>query len=163
MKKEDYEFGYYSKILNKPFDSLDELKEAEEAYKKAEEEKQAKALARKEDASKVEEAFKNLNSIKQSYNEERAKIVSDYYSALQSIKKDYNDKLDNIAQKIDEAEESYNKALRDFNEAHPEGFHLTIKDGNNLVSVTRDVNTIDDFTQFNFGELWDFVTKKFFE
>lgn len=164
MKKEDYEFGYYSKILNKPFDSLDELKAAEDEFNKAEEEKKAKSLAKKEDAQKVEEAFKNLNSVKQSYNEERAKILSEYYEALKSAKEEYNNKLDAISQKVDEAEKVYDNALKEFNDAHPEGFHITLKDGDNVVSMSRKVSdNLDDFMSFDFGDLWEFVTKKFFD
>ena len=69
MKKENYDFGYYSKLLNKAFDSLEELKVAEDEVRKAEEEKQAKALAKKADATKVEDAFKALNAAKREYNE----------------------------------------------------------------------------------------------
>ena len=164
MKKEDYEFGYYSKILNKPFDSLDELKAAEEEFKKAEEEKQAKSLAKKQDAVKVEEAFKNLNSAKKVYNERRAKIITEYNEALRAAKEDCLKKLDEVSKEIDDAEKQYDAALKAFNDAHPEGFHLTIKDGDNVVSMSRKVSdNLENFIPVNFGDLWDFVTKKFFE
>lgn len=163
MKKEECDFGYYSKVLNKPFDSLEELKAAEEEVRKAEEEKKAKALAKKEDATKVEDAFKALNSAKHEYNEERAKIISEYSEALKALKQDYSDKLESISKKLDLAESNYDTALKDFNEAHPEGFHITLKDADNVTTLSRVVSdNFDDFKQLDFGDLWEFLTQKFF-
>ena len=68
-EKKAESYGFYSKVLNAPFDTLEELQEAESAYKKEQEEKEAKIVAKKNDASKVEEAFKELNAAKRASNE----------------------------------------------------------------------------------------------
>ena len=58
--KEDYMF--YSRELQEPFESLDALKEAEEAHFAKLKAKEDKAATKKADALKVEDAFKALNS-----------------------------------------------------------------------------------------------------
>ena len=47
-------YGFYSKLLNKPFDSLSELMAAEKVYNDERALKEEKALAKKADAKKVE-------------------------------------------------------------------------------------------------------------
>ena len=63
-KQEVVSYGYYSKLLNKPLDTWEELQEAELAYHKANDEKLKLAEERKTDAKKVEDAYKHLLEVK---------------------------------------------------------------------------------------------------
>lgn len=158
MKEIDNNYGYYSKLLNKPFDTLDELKAAEEAHKKAEEEKQAKALAKKQDAVKVEDAFKNLNSAKHEYNAKRAEIVEAYTKAVAEAKKIAKEQLQEVTAKLEEAEKGYSNALSEFNKSHPEGFHITLRDGDSVTTISQS-NKLEDY--FDFGGFFDSFFKWF--
>ena len=55
-------YSYYSRVLEKPFDSLDELASAEATYYEALKAKEDKATQKKADAKVVEDAFKQLNA-----------------------------------------------------------------------------------------------------
>ena len=55
------EYGFYSKKLQKPFDTLEELLKAEEVAELEARAKAEAAAAKKADATKVEEAFKKVN------------------------------------------------------------------------------------------------------
>ena len=151
MKKENYDFGYYSKLLNKAFDSLEELKAAEDEVRKAEEEKQAKALAKKADATKVEEAFKALNSAKREYNEKKLAVSEEYAKVVAEAKKSAKEQMQEVTDALNNAEAEYDAALAEFNKAHPEGFHITLKDGDNVVTLSHSGNTFSDV----FDDFWN--------
>lgn len=67
MKENNY--CYYSKVLKKPFDTLDELRKAEDEYNKIHAEEIAKANKRKEDATKVDNAYLEYIKTKQECEE----------------------------------------------------------------------------------------------
>lgn len=72
MKNNDY--GYYSKTLKQPFDSLDELRAAEEKAAKIEKAKDEK----KEDAKIVNDAYTKYIEVSKKANEEIAKARKFY-------------------------------------------------------------------------------------
>ena len=74
--KEDYMF--YSRELQEPFESLEALKEAEEAHFAKLKAKEDKAATKKADALKVEDAFKALNSARKVYKETITEAVKSY-------------------------------------------------------------------------------------
>lgn len=132
MKKENknmQNYGYYSKVLNEPFDTLEELKEAEEAYYAKLKAKEDKAAQKKADAQKVEDAFKALNAARKSYKEDLTTLTKEYTKALEDLKKAYELGNKDIKEKLATAEETYSKSLKDFSDKYPEGFHITLKDG----------------------------------
>lgn len=108
-------YGYYSKVLNKPFDTLNELQDAELAVKKAEDEKKNAIVTRKADAEKVKVAITN-------------RIEADLAAKKASAEayKKYLAELDEIESKRRSAKEEETKALQEFCEKYKEGFHDTI-------------------------------------
>jgi predicted nucleic acid-binding Zn-ribbon protein len=132
MKKENknmQNYMYYSTVLKTPFESLEELKAAEEKHFAVIKAKEDKAVQKKTDATKVEDAFKALNAERKSYKEELAALTKEYAEALDNLKKAYELGTKDIKDKLAAAEEDYSKALKEFSAKYPEGFHITLKDG----------------------------------
>ena len=86
------DYGYYSKKLNKPFDTLDELRESEQEFKDEEAKKQEVIDAKKELAKRVESSYKTyietlngcreeLEKVQKSLNESVAKSYNEYINA----------------------------------------------------------------------------------
>jgi len=127
---------YYSEILEKYFDSEEECVKAEKAHEEAEAKKaEAKALVAKESAD-VNEAFKARNAARHAYNEALVAARKVYNEALRTAEKEFNDSLKEADAKRDEAEKVYAEKLSAFQKAHPEGYRLTLKDGDNVVTYT---------------------------
>ena len=122
-------YAFYSRVLNKPFDSLDLLNQAEADYYAEVHAKEARAAAKKADASKVEEAFRALNAARKSYKNDLMTITSDYAETLKKLRAAFDSDKAAVQQRLANAEAAYEAALREFNEKHPEGYHLTLKDG----------------------------------
>lgn len=158
MKEIDSNYGFYSRVLNKVFDTLDELKAAEDEHKKAEEEKAAKALAKKQDATKVEDAFKALNAAKREYNTKRAEIAEVYAKAVSEAKRIAKEQLQESSDVLEKAEKTYSEALSEFNKNHPEGFHITLRDGDSVTTISQS-NKLEDY--FDFGGFFDSFFKWF--
>lgn len=154
---EKREYGFYSKILNKPFDTLAELTEAEDALKRAEEEKKAKADARKAEASKVEEAYKKLNAAKAGYNDSVIAAKKVYLEIVNKAKKEYAEKVAEAEKAVHDADEAYDSALKEFNKAHPEGFHITLRDGDNVTTLSSKSGSFYS----DFSDLFDFFFSRF--
>ena len=151
-------YGFYSKVLNKPFDTLEELIAAEEAVLKAKEEQAAEKAARKAEANKVEDAFKARNAARRKHNEEFLAAKKAYNTALVEAKKAFDDAVAKSTAAIDKAEAAYSAALTEFTSKHPEGYHLTLKDGDN-VTVLSSQGTIDSAAKVHaeYNDLLDFI------
>lgn len=132
--EKEFSYGYYSKVLNKPFDTLEELCKEEQEFLAVEEAKKQAAEQRKSDAANVEKAFKELNVAKRTYNEITAKAYSDYLEKAKALEEEYNTTLKNANNELADKQDLYNKTLKAFINAHPEGYHLTLKDGDNVVT-----------------------------
>lgn len=111
------DYMYYSRLLQKPFADLDELRAAEAELKKQEEEKQNAANAKKEAAKLVEDAIKSRIEAEQEAKKTKAEAYQTYLEICENA-----DKL--IAAKIKTEKE----ALRMFCEKYG-SFHSTIKIG----------------------------------
>lgn len=159
MKKIDknmQNYMYYSTVLKAPFESLEELKVAEEKHFAAIKAKEDKATQKKADASKVEDAFKALNAERKSYKEELAALTKEYAEALDKLKKAYEHGTKDIKAKLAAAEEGYSKALKEFSAKYPEGFHITLRDGDfettissqSTVSKKTDIKPLSLFDLF---------------
>lgn len=126
---------YKSKLLNKYFDSYEELVAAEAPVKQAQKEKEEKALAKKADADVVQAAFVDFNAAKKAYEKAEAAASEKCNAVINQARSEYNKDLADVTAKLQEAERVYNMALEKFQEKHPEGYHLTLKDGDNSVNI----------------------------
>jgi predicted phage tail protein len=144
--KKEQTYSYYSRILKEPFDTIEELNLAEEAYYVQIKAKEDKAAAKKADALKVEEAFKALNAARKAYKEDMTSIVDAYTEALKELKEDFAADKAEIEETLAEAEEAYKAALKEFNDKHPEGYHLTLRDGDFETTVSGGRTTTTDKT-----------------
>jgi hypothetical protein len=151
----EFSYGFYSRVLDKPFDTLEELRKAEQEFLAVEEAKRCAAEARKNKAAVVEKAFKELNAAKLVYNEEVTALYSELAKNIEAAKVAYNEGIKKSNEKLDTAQVTYNEALNKFIEEHPEGYHLTLKDGDNVVTIRS-----NNAAEATIGE--DF-TKKFFD
>lgn len=155
QKTAEHSYGYYSKVLAKPFDTLEELEAAEKEHIEAEEEKKRLSLAKKEDASKVEEAWKRLNAAKKEYNEAVSEAKKEYVRKIDEARKAYSSVKDAQEDLLEKAEKEYGDALSEFNKAHPEGYHVTLKDGDSQMTISRkstyDRSIVDNMFDWFFG------------
>ena len=142
-KKTDIGYGYYSRVLNKPFDSIEELKEAEQKHYDEIKAKEDKAATKKADAKVVEDAFKALNAARRTYKEKLNQLTTEYSEELATLKKAYELGKQDIQDKLSEAEQSYKKAIKDFETKYPEGYHMTLRDGDFETTISRSTSTID--------------------
>lgn len=127
---------FYSEKLKKLFDTEKDLVAAE---KVVDEENQKKRLAseqKKEEASKVEDAFKARNAARREYNTKLVEARKIYNDAIIAAKKAFNETLTTATDAKDKAEEAYNTALKEFT-AKYESYHMTLKDGDNVVTISN--------------------------
>lgn len=122
-------YAYYSRVLQKPFDTIPELNAAEDAYYAKLKEKEDKALQKKADALKVEEAFKTLNKVRRNYKDSLNALTSCYSKDLENLKVAFQKDKAEVQKRLADAEKAYSLALKDFTGKYPEGYHLTLKDG----------------------------------
>lgn len=134
-------YSYYSRVLKEPFDSLEELALAEEAYYAKQKAKTEKALAKKADAQKVEDAFKGLNAARKAYKEDFAQLTKEYAESLENLKKAFELGKKDIHDTLAAAEEAYSTALKTFTDKYPEGYHLTLKDGDFETTISSSNKT----------------------
>lgn len=127
--KDDPAYGYYSKVLMQPYDTLDELKKAEATYYAEQRAKEDKAATKKADAQKVEEAFKELNATRKVYKSSILDLTKHYTENLKELKKGFEFDKKAIEDNLSAAETAYSTALKEFTDKYPEGYHLTLKDG----------------------------------
>jgi len=135
-KNVNVEYGYYSKLLKEPFDSLNELTMAEEAYYAKQKAKEDAAAQKKADAQKVEDAFKALNVARKTYKENLTQLTKKYAESLDNIKKAFELGKKDITLKLAEAEDVYQAALKEFTEKYDQ-YHLTLKDGDFETTIEK--------------------------
>ena len=149
---------YYSEILNKNFDTEQELVKAEEEHKAEQAKKEeAKALVKKE-SSEVEDAFKARNAARHAYNEKLVEARKTYNEALRKAKDDFEASLKESTEALEKAEADYDTRLKAFQKAHPEGYHITLKDGDNVVTYTSKPN---DYQVSNINKDFDDILNMF--
>lgn len=127
-ENEDIAYGFYSKLLKKPFDSVAELREAEAKHYAEIKAKEDKAAAKKADAKKVEDAFKALNQARKNYKEDLTQLTKEYSEELTHIKEAFELGKKDIHDKLAAAEDAYAKALKEFTSKYDQ-YHVTLKDG----------------------------------
>jgi chromosome segregation ATPase len=135
-RKTNVEYGYFSKLLKEPFDSIEELQEAEEAYNEKLKAKEDAAATKKADAKKVEDAFKALNAARKSYKEDLAQLTKEYAESLDNLKKAFELGKKDIHDKLAEAEDVYSEALKEFTTKY-DSYHVTLKDGDFETTLSK--------------------------
>ena len=149
MKKvnQTNEYGFYSKKLQKPFDTLEELLKAEEVAELEARAKAEAAAVKKADATKVEEAFKKVNEAKKIMNETIDGASKVYAEEMKAAKDKYVTTVDQAEQAYIAAEKEYKERLSEFSKAHG-NFHMTLKDGDVVSTVSRQSSEVDSATEF---------------
>ena len=155
---------FYSELLDKMFETEMDLVAAEEVAKKAEAKKKEASEAKKAEAQKVEAAFKNFNAAKKIYNENIINLKKQYNENLNVIREN----LHNLKTKHDadiaaeaklreDAEAAYKAVLDEFIKKHPEGYHMTLKDGDHVVTISSSSTEARDLVDqlFNPKSFWD--------
>lgn len=109
---------YKSKLLNKYFDTYQEMLDAENAYKKEHEAELLAKETRKKDAEEVKKAIQESLDAQKEASKIKREAYEKYLAAC-----DEADKL------VQEKERAKKEKLTDFCKKYPEGFHETIKIG----------------------------------
>ena len=131
------DYMYYSKLLQKPFNSLSELQEAESEVRKVEQEKLETANAKKSAAKQVEDAIRARIEAQQEARKTKAEAYRSYLEICENA-----DKL--VESKVDEEKEK----LKLFCEKYG-SFHSTIKIGDITYNCDYSTeNRVDPFIKF---------------
>lgn len=155
QSKSTNSYAFYSKVLEKVFDSLEELTNAEEAHFAELRAKEDKAATKKADAKKVEDAFVALNAERKVYKEDLLALTKQYSEDLIALKEGFEKARTAIKEHLATAEETYATALKTFTEKYPEGYHLTLKDGDFETTIQSKTSTNRDFVKdFNLFDLF---------
>ena len=133
-------YGFYSNVLQKPFERLEDLRKAEYVYYEEKKAKEAAAAQKKAEAQKVEDAFKALNAARKIYKEALNQLTTEYGEELNNLKKAFELGKKDIHDKLAEAEANFAAAHKEFTTAHPEGYHLTLKDGDFETTISSQVS-----------------------
>jgi regulator of protease activity HflC (stomatin/prohibitin superfamily) len=127
---------FYSEKLKKLFDTEKDLVAAEKVVDEENEKKKLASEQKKEEASKVEDAFKARNAARREYNTKLVEARKIYNDAIIAAKRTFNETLTSATEAKDKAEEAYNTALKEFT-AKYESYHMTLKDGDNVVTISN--------------------------
>ena len=127
---------FYSEKLKKLFDTEKDLVAAEKVADEENEKKKLASEQKKEEASKVEDAFKARNAARREYNTKLVEARKIYNDAIIAAKRTFNETLTSATEAKDKAEEAYNTALKEFT-AKYESYHMTLKDGDNVVTISN--------------------------
>lgn len=127
---------FYSEKLKKLFDTEKDLVAAEKVVDEENEKKKLASEQKKEEASKVEDAFKARNAARREYNTKLVEARKIYNDAIIAAKRTFNETLTSATEAKDKAEEAYNVALKEFT-AKYESYHMTLKDGDNVVTISN--------------------------
>lgn len=153
--KEERDYIYYSKLLKEPFETIGELKEAEATYYAKLKAKEDAAAQKKSDALRVEDAFKALNAARKAYKEELAAITHEYSEHLAALKKNFEDAKKEVQDTLAAAEKAYSTALKTFTDKYPEGYHLTLKDGDFETTISSNATTNSNKSTIDYSLIAD--------
>lgn len=153
---------FYSEVTKKLYESEEELNTAEKAVADENAKKAEAAKAKKADALKVEEAFKANNNAKREYNAKVLAARKMYNEAVAAAKKAFDEAVTDACNTKDAAEKHYDKMLKEFTDKHPEGYHLTLKDGDNVVTISSQSTVFNDSFNKEYNNLIDYMMKHFF-
>lgn len=154
-------YSYYSKVLNKVFDDVDSLMEAEAAYAAEQRAKEDKAAQKKAEAKRVEDAFKALNLERKMYKENILRLTERYSEDLKKLRASFDDDKKAIEEVLADAEANYAKELKAFTDKY-DSYHLSLKDGDFETTISS--QSSKDFksankTEPNLLNLFDLLFK----
>ena len=149
---------FYSDVTKKLYESEEELRNAEIAVAEAEAKKNEAAALKKADALKVEEAFKANNAAKREYNTKVIAARKMYNDTVAAAKKAFDEAVSDASEVKNTAEELYDQVLKEFIEKHPEGYHLTLKDGDNVVTLSGQADSMSTLVN-DYNKLLDYILK----
>lgn len=132
----EIDYGYYSKLLKQPFDSIYDLRDAERAYHEEQKAKEDKIAQKKADAQKVEDAFKAMNAARKEYKEKLTQLTKEYAEELANLKKALELGKKDIQDTLAAAEDNYSKALKEFTSKY-DSYHFTMRDGDFETTMTK--------------------------
>jgi tetratricopeptide (TPR) repeat protein len=156
-EKTELGYGFYSNVLKKPFERLTDLKRAEEVYYAEQKAKEDKAAQKKAEALKVEDAFKALNDARKIYKKNLTQLTKEYAESLENLKKAFELGKKDIHNTLAAAEEAYEKALKEFTDKHPEGYHLTLRDGDFETTISSNTMATSNKTAEAYADLFKWV------
>lgn len=156
------DYGFYSRVLNQPFDTIEELKQAEAAHYEKLKAKEDAAAKKKADAQKVEDAFKALNAARKSYKDDLTQLTTEYSESLENLKKAFELGKKDITGKLTAAETAFDEALKAFQAQYPEGYHLTLKDGDFETTISSQSTNDTVKTSTDFPKLADSIFNMLF-
>ena len=155
-------YSYYSRVLQKPFDSLNELAAEEQKYYDEIKVKEDKAAQKKADAQKVEDAFKALNAARRTFKEKTTQLCEEYSAELATLKKAFELGQKDLESALASAESAYKTALKEFQDKY-ENYHMTLKDGDFETTIsnqvkretktTADKDIVSDILKLLFGAI----------
>ena len=95
-------------------------------------------------------ADKIVNAARKAYNEKLVAARKSYNEAVRKAKDEFEASLKESTESLEKAEANYGTKRKAFQKAHPEGYHITLKDGDNVVTYTSDpadgqIRIFDDF------------------
>lgn len=152
---------FYSEMTKKLYESEEELKTAEKEVADAEAKKTEASKAKKEDALKVEEAFKANNAARREYNAKVLAARKAYNEAVTAAKKAFDAAVSDASNVKDAAEKHYDKMLKEFTKKYT-SYHLSLKDGDNVTTISSDVGTLSESFDKEYNSLIDYMLKHFF-
>lgn len=154
-KNNNTDYSYYSKILGKPFDTLNELHAAEALEAEKKKAKEEQKTTRKAEAEQVEQALATYRATAKKADTEIANVREESFTAIEAIKKDYHKKVDSIEKSVAAAKKDYTDKLAAFTKKYG-GFHTTVKDGDLIATVDVDTSgtLIDSFFDL-FGSIFN--------
>ena len=140
---------YYSEKLDKIFDAEEDLKAAEKELEEAEAKKaEAKALVKK-DAEVVNTAFVARNTARHNYNEKVLEARKVYNEKVKAAQEEFNKAIAEVTEAKKAAEKDFSDKLSEFSKTHPEGYRLTLKDGDETATYYSEskynTDVFDDF------------------
>jgi phage-related protein len=149
---------FYSEVTKKLYESEEELNTAEKAVEAEKAKKAEAAKAKKADALKVEDAFKAVNEAKREYNTKVIAARKMYNESVAGAKKAFEEAVSDATNAKNSAEEFYDKVLKEFIAKHPEGYHLTLKDGDNVVTYSSQADAVATVMN-DYNKLLDYILK----
>ena len=159
-EKESLGYGFYSNVLQKPFERLEDLKKAEYVYYEEKKAKEDKAAQKKNDAQVVEGAFKALNAARKDYKEKLSQLTKEYSEELDSLKKAYELGKKDIHNTLAAAEENYKAALKEFTDKY-DTYHLSLKDGDFETTISSQTTNDTAKASINSARFADIIDALF--
>lgn len=145
-QEESPSYGYYSNLLKKPFETLEELRKAEDDYNQAHKAELEKAEARKTEAKKVEEALRAQAEALAQARVEKRKAYKEYLSKCDEARASYLEACSKANETANMAYKDYQEKLRGFCEKYG-SFHTTMNfvSGPTSYSIATDQDTDNPF------------------